>query len=382
MDFLDKNFIQHPYPTFRRLRDEEPIFWHESLGCWIVSRFDDCAYVLGSAGTFSSDYRKAGIETPAADVTVQSVEPPEHTGVRRSLRRGLQRSVDLADLERRLDRETEERLAGCRDEGTFDFVSQVALPVSVSAACALLGADHSGNPELYACAEGVARSMSGELIPENVSAGVAAREQLSRMIADGVLRSERSGLLAELGSFEGEPGGYDLLVNSVRVMFLAAINSNQRACGNAVNALLEEPDAADRLARAEGPDLDRAIHELVRFDSPVQAHEKVCLGTDELCGQTVRHGERVTVLIGSANRDERRFTAPDALDFDRSENVHLAFGWGHHTCLGLVMARVQLRAVLKNCFGPGAPRLARGGAAVRENNPALRGFSALPVRCR
>uniref|UniRef100_A0AAU2UVY1 Cytochrome P450 n=1 Tax=Streptomyces sp. NBC_00003 TaxID=2903608 RepID=A0AAU2UVY1_9ACTN len=202
------------------------------------------------------------------------------------------------------------------------------------------------------------------------------------MIADGVLRSQRSGLLGELGSFEGDPGGYDLLVNSVRVMFLAAINSNQRACANAVNALLENPDAADRLAKAEGSYLDRAIHELLRFDSPVQAHERVCLGTAELCGQKINYGEKVTVLIGSANRDERRFTDPDTLDFDRSENVHLGFGWGHHTCLGLAMARVQLRAVLKNCFGPGAPRLARGGAAAREINPALRGFAALPLHCR
>lgn len=380
LDFLDEHFILNPYPAFRRLRDENPIFWHDSLECWIVSRFDECEYILSDTEVFSSDYRKAGIETAPADVTIQSVDPPEHTSVRKILRSCLRQSADLTDLELRLDRDIAERLARCRGEGVFNFVSQVGIPVSVAAACSLLGADHSRNPALYAHAEAVARSMSGELIPENVAAGISAREKLSRMIADSTIGPDRSGLLGELGSFEDDPELRNLLVNSFRVMFLAAINSNQRAAANAVNVLLDNFEAAEMVSRAAGPDLDRAINEIIRFDSPVQAHEKVCLGAAELCGQAISAGERVTVLIGSANRDERRFAEPDVLDFDRTQNRHLAFGGGDHTCLGSTLARVQLRAVLKNLFPPDGARIAKADGIKREINPALRGFAALPIQ--
>jgi cytochrome P450 len=379
IDFLDEHFILNPYPTFRRLRDRQPIFWHHSLECWIVSRFDECEYILSDTDNFSSDYRKVGIETAPADVTVQSIDPPEHDLVRKTLRSSLRQSVDVADLEFQLDREMAGRLAQRRNEEVFDFVSRISIPVSVSAACSLLGADHSRNPDLYTYAEAMARSMSGELIPETTAAGQSAREKLSQLIADSVAGSGQGGLLGELGSLHGGATSYDLLVNSARVMFLAAINSNQRAASNAVNVLLDDSAAAEMIAYATGPALDRTIHEMLRFDSPVQAHEKVCLGTANLCGQKISYVERVTVLIGSANRDERRFIDPDLLDFDRSPNHHLAFGKGVHTCIGMALARAQLRAVLKNMFSPGAPKFAEDDDVRREINPALRGFATLPL---
>ena len=104
----------------------------------------------------------------------------------------------------------------------------------------------------------------------------------------------------------------------------------------------------------------------------------VCIPAS-ICSSHAKVTVRVTVLIGSANRDERRFSNPDVLDFDRTPNRHLAFGGGDHTCLGLVLARAQLRALLNNFFSPDAPGLAKGGGVEREINPALRGFSSLPL---
>jgi cytochrome P450 len=149
--------------------------------------------------------------------------------------------------------------------------------------------------------------------------------------------------------------------------------------GNAIRILLEHPDALAEL-QADPSLIPSAIEEVLRYRSPVQSMVRTAVADTELGGQTIRQGETVFALIGSANRDETRFPDPDRFDIRRDPNPHLAFGFGIHYCLGAPLARREGRVALPILLDR-IPNLAR--ADETPLNPAIgiiiHGVTSLPL---
>jgi cytochrome P450 len=373
---LSREFIEDPYPTYRKLRAEDPVHWSEQLRSWVVSRYHDARRVLVEYDTYSADYRRAGSDNRRGPATIQSLDPPDHTAVRRVLSSSFHAAL-TPDV-RALAQERAEKLLGTAAERgeTTDFVNHVAVPLSLEVTLRLLGMDIKSR-HLLEWSKAIIRDMMSGLEPGATGPGRAAREQLAETI-EGLLESPGAdGMTRHLAEADGirELPRSDV-VNSLRVVLLAGINSTQRFLANSLLALLSNPDAFKALGRCTAP--AKALHELARYDSPVQAQEKMVLADTELGGRRLRRGDLVVALTGSANRDEAVFSRPDALVLDRTPNPHVGFGAGHHTCLGVPLALLVAQATLPY-LSRRFPRTRLVGSPVRDSNPALRGMLSLPV---
>ena len=147
--------------------------------------------------------------------------------------------------------------------------------------------------------------------------------------------------------------------------------------GNGLHALLSHRDQLERVTSGQVP-VEVALEELIRFDAPLQLFERTATVDLEVAGQSVRQGERVACLMGSANRDADVFERPDEFDVSRDPNPHVGFGMGLHFCLGAPLARLELGITLRLLLDR-FPRLALAGEAPRRPTWVLRGFEKIEV---
>jgi cytochrome P450 len=201
----------------------------------------------------------------------------------------------------------------------------------------------------------------------------------------GVIRRRRrepgddliSALLAQA------PGGTALseieLLMFVQLLLVAGNETTTNLIGNAVQALLDHPDQLELVAAEPGlvPEL---VEEVLRFDAPIQMVFRTATSECEVAGARIPKGATVAALLGSANRDERRFPDPDVFDVRREPRGHLGFGFGEHFCLGAALARLEARAALEALV----PRLARLERADAQREPIdsflVRGPKRLTLR--
>ena len=353
--------LRNPYPWYARLRAEEPVLWHAPLESWLVTRFEDCVTVLRDSSKFAADWRRIGEDMPPQAISVQTLDPPEHTAIRHVMIDALRRGG--SDTERIVREETGELLDGLADLPTFDLVAEFAEPLALATITRYLGVPRPDVPWFRALATAIVDGMDSGVWPERHEPAMAARAELAAL-ADGWLSDPRPAgvlaLMADAGARGEVPR--QVVANSLRVLLHAGYASAAKLLGLAAAALLDSPAGlAGFLAAEPGP----AVEELLRFTSPVQAMGRVCVQDVTLGGTVVRAGEPVTLLLGAANRDPARFPHPDELLLDRHPNPHLGFGRGAHSCLGAPFAVVQARTAL---------------SALAERFPALRAVSAPTYR--
>jgi cytochrome P450 len=262
---------------------------------------------------------------------------------------------------------------GAPDPRAVDFVQDIALPVTTSTTVSLLGLPPDVVTPITEASAAIVRSMMHGLIPGGDHVGIAERALVSQIIDEALGRAD-GGLL---GMIRGDPdhGTVDrqALVNSIRVVVLAGINSTQRTLSLAMNSLLTAHGTLQRFAAAA--DKVRAVNELVRYDGSAQSAARFCTRPITFHGCSFTEGASVIALLGSANRDERRFPDPDDIVLDRHPNPHLGFGRGEHACLGIPVAQ-QISIAVLGYFSAHYPHVALGHEQepVIEPNPALRGF--------
>jgi cytochrome P450 len=170
----------------------------------------------------------------------------------------------------------------------------------------------------------------------------------------------------------------DELFSTVTLLFFAGFLTTTNLIGNGLRALFDHPAEQARLWAQ--PELAAAaVEEIVRFDSPVQFVHRTVLEELEVDGQRLAPGDVVMTLLAAANRDPARFTDPDRFHIGRPDNLHLAFAWGLHFCLGARLARMEGELVFAGLVERFA-RVEPAGEPVRNPGLAIRGFDSLPVR--
>jgi len=380
---------QDPYPVYRELRDHAPVHRSDESGVFVLSRHEDVAWAFKSPELFSSklDNRKriqtegfAGIVTGLRllmKLVTRLRVSPRHAANGRML---IQEDGDVHQAMRSIVNRgfTPNRIAAweprvreiagaCMDDlcaqREFDFVQALAIPLPVTMIAELLGVEPARRRDF--------KRWSDLIVEASTNSGPDRQIDLSMIDVLGdmnaylrpIIRERRARPTGDLVSIlveaqEAEAGLSDHEVFMfIFLLMLAGNETTTNLLGNAVDALLEHPEQLDRVAT--DPSLIPAlIEETLRYDAPVQQLTRRVTREVKLHGVTLEPESEVQLLIGSANRDERRFPDPDRFDLSRDTKGHLGFGFGVHFCLGASLARLEAKAALE-ALVPRLPGLAR-----------------------
>ncbi len=390
-DSADTEFLANPYPTYDRLRAEDPVH-RAPLGLWVLTRYDDVALVLRdprfSREGFDVAYAAvdgAGAESSRRQPSMLYRDPPDHTRLRAAVSRAFTpRTIET--LRPRIQQLVDELLGHVQDAQAMDVIADLATPLPVAVIGELLGVPLDDRAGIMGLSADVARSLDALPVPadrELVERGRAARRTLAtyfRHLIAARRCKPQDDLLSRLiaAADQGYPLSEEELVGMAVLLAVAGHETTTHLIGNGVLALLRHPDQLARL-RAEPGLLPSAIEELARYDGPVQRTWRITTTSVELGGRTLPADALVVAVLGAANRDPARFPAPDRLDYSRPDNAHLAFGAGVHHCLGVALARVET-AIAIGALLRRMPQLQLAAEKPEWRGSSLiRGLAALPV---
>ncbi|MFI6464436.1 cytochrome P450 [Streptomyces sp. NPDC050538] len=371
---LAPEFLADPYSRYAELRQTDPVHWHEGLGAYVMTRHSDCERILRDPSTFISDFRTVGDDAPPAFLSLQTLDPPEHTTVRRMVLSAMRK----VEFDAWVKAVREEAATLLRSLGTeFDFVTDFAEPLGTRSMLLLFGMPSiQADETAYRSAlRKLVLSMDAGLAPEHGPLGMEARAYLSELIEPWVVSPPTTGLLSHVGFDAVEAEDHRLfLLNSLRALFVAGYSSSSSMLGNAVRTLTEHgyfnsPEPRDFTAGM--------AHELVRFVGPVQAETRAVAKDTEVGSQSLTYGDFVVIIVASANRDEAIFEAANKLDLSRDASKHLGFGSGIHSCVGARLAISVLCEVISDLSKNF--RIDLAGDPIQRPTATQRGLDNLPV---
>ena len=352
-DPYDVEINVDPYPVYRRLREEAPLYFNEPHDFYAVSRFEDVERGLLDPGTYSSS-RGAIIELIRANVDIPPgvlifEDPPVHTVHRRLLSRAFT-TRRVGELEQKIRDYCARSLDPLVGGGRLDFVADIGAQVPMRTIGMLLGIPESDQEAVRDRVDANLRTEAGK--PMQVSEGFASGQMFADYI-DWRASHPSDDLMTELlqAEFEDEKGTVrtltrDELLTYVHVIAGAGNETTTRLIGWAGKVLAEHPDQRRRLAEDLAL-VPNAIEELLRYEPPGPHVARYVTRDVEVCGQIVREGSIMLFLLGSANRDDRRYPDGDRFDIGRQIGQHLTFGFGTHFCMGAALARIEGRVALE-----------------------------------
>jgi hypothetical protein len=398
---LDRSFLDDPYPTYRALREHDPVHRMPD-GSYFLSRYDDLVAVYGDARSWSSD-KKVQFKPNFGDsllyehhtTSLVFNDPPSHTRVRRLLApvftpralRALQPGVE-ALVDRLLDRAAE------RD--TFDLIEDFAAAIPVQLIGDILGIPQSERGPLRDWSLKILGALEPVLSREQFDGGAAAVAEFKDYLKDLVARRMREGsqdpreILSKLvdaselaANQQAETGErlseLELLHNCI-FLLNAGHETTTNLIGNSVDLLLRHPDAMRDLA-AHPELMASAVEEFLRMESSNQLGNRQAATDTRIGDIAMAAGTYVHLGIGAANRDSAQFPEPDRLDIRRHPNRHLAFGHGIHTCAGNSLARMEAQVAIGKLLAR-FKSIERSGDYVRGGRARFRGFLHYPVAVR
>ncbi|GAA4893907.1 cytochrome P450 [Stackebrandtia albiflava] len=333
-----------PHAAYARLRAERPVFFYPRLHSWMFTRHADCVDVLRDTANFAADWRRVGEEMPPRAVNMLTLDPPEHTAVRRPFMAAL-REQPAAGLDGMVRHHTEALLTRLAGRPSFDFVADLAEPLSLATICGYLGVPEPDGGWLSGVGRVVGAGMDAGLWPERAAPVQQAQRELGTLV-DGWLADPPSrGVLGAVVSHVADSGIDPMVLsNTVRGLLFSGYSSGSKLLSLLAIALFHHKAATLDGFRAADP--ARAIDEVVRYCSPIHAVARACVHDTRVGDTEVKAGQAVTLLLGAANRDPDRFPEPDRMLLDRHPNPHLGFGRGPKSCLGSPFSVVLIRAVL------------------------------------
>jgi pimeloyl-[acyl-carrier protein] synthase len=389
---MDPAVLADPYPLYARLREEDPVHWDPFLHCWVVTRYADVHQVLHD---FSADRTPSrehlhllgiGNIDPIAELMVKQMlflDPPRHTQLRKLCSTAFTpRRVE--QLEDRIRSIADGLIERATPVGRMDVVGDFAAPLPAIVFAALLGVPEEDHARLKAWSADFAEMLGNfqhnidrvarvlRSTAEMVDYFRRAIHEVERPLADGLLKS-----LIE-AEVDGERLHEDEVIANAIVVMVGGQETTTNLIGSGLLTLLRRPDKLAELR--ERPEITAAaVEELLRYESPSQHTGRIARKDTDVGGTLIPKGNAVMAVMAAGNRDPERFEHPDELDFTRSDNRHLAFGWAAHFCFGAPLARLEGRIALRALLDR-LPNLALGTdrLAWRENM-GLRGLKALPV---
>ena len=328
--------VADPHASFARLRDTCPVARGERWGgFWALTRYADVVAASTAPHTFSSE---SGVVIPINPLAGRRLpmhyDPPEHTAYRRMLNPAFhpERVGALGPAVREI---ADRLLTPLVERGTADLVGEYASPLASHVLAAFLGMPDGFGERLERHSVAFERA---QLAADTEA--VEAENAVLYAYAREVAATAGGGVVAALAGGTGL--GDDEIVGAIRQIFIAGHIAVSAALGSALRHLAGDAALQDRLRTAPAL-VPGAVEELLRLHTPNQGFARTATRDVEIGGQTVRAGEQVALVYTAANRDPAVFPDPDDFDLDRRTNRHLAFGHGVHKCVGIDLARLELR---------------------------------------
>ena len=400
-DPADRAFIDDPYPTLNALRERAPLHRDTEWNLWLVTRYSDVRAVqldrrLGrvkQGHALPSDLRpirELGLvgwepyyETERYSLLM--LEPPEHTRLRSLVNRAFtpRRVRELRDP---ITRIADRLLEGLEERPGFDLLGDYAQPYSVRVIATLLGAPVNDADRLLDWSHAIVKMYELHTTHDQARAAIDASREFSQWVSGLIARRRaepRDDLITALCNAETEQGRLTdpEIISTVILLLNAGHEATVNTMGNGIVAALRDGGAWSQLVdRSVRPAV--AIEEMMRFDPPLQLFERYVLAEGvEIAGTSIPPGDKVAVLFGSANRDPRRFEAPDEFRIGRGDPDHITFGAGVHFCLGAPLARLELEIAVDRLVRA-FPDARLASQPRREDGFVIRGYETVElVRC-
>jgi cytochrome P450 len=346
------DFWMNPYPVFRRLREEAPLYYNKQYDFYAVSRFSDVESGFSDRETFSSgrgdvlEYIKADMEIPSGMFIWE--DPPLHT-VHRSVLTRVFTPRRMNDLEEKIRSYCVRCLDPLVGAGRFDFITDFGAEMPMRVIGMLLGIPEEDQQAIRDKLDTSLRTEAGKpLDVSNASYKGAGFEEY----IDWRAKHPSDDLMTELlqAEFQDEAGTKRKLAREEILIFVnilagAGNETTTRLIGWTGKVLSEHPEQRAELVKNPAL-IPNAIEELLRYEPPGPAVARYVRRDIELHGQRVPAGSAMVLIVASANRDERRYPDGDRFDIHRQGPPHITFGRGIHSCLGSALARVEGRVAL------------------------------------
>ena len=383
-----------PVPTYRRMRETEPV--HRNLvGGWTLFRYDDSQALLRDPRTSVED-RNAAPSTRNEFVerlrsersngarAILNLDPPDHDRLRRLVTKAFTPRT-VASLEPFVQTLVDESIDAIAANGGGDIIDDLAFIIPFAVITEMLRMPPEDAPMVRDWSHAIVKTLDPVLseaeIDDAIEFGSRMREYCIERIAEKRAHPD-DGLLSMLirAEDDGDALDEDELIDQVILLYIAGHETTVNLIGNGTLALLRNPAEYARLG-ASADLAQNATEELLRFDSPVQYSRRIVVEPTEIRGQAIEVGDFVLTCLGSANHDPLRWgPSADTLDLGRDgAGAHLSFGNGIHHCLGAALARLEGRVALGS-LARRLPTLELAGEPVRNGRIVLRGLDALPVR--
>ena len=384
-DPYDYAWHEDPYPTYAWLREEAPLYRNDALGFWALSRHTDVLEGFRDAERFSSadgvSLDPAATGPQASKVmSFLAMDDPRHFRMRQLVSKGFT-PRRVRDLEARVREITREHLDDALQSDAFDFIDDLAGRVPMDVVSELLGVPAHDREELRRLADLVLHREDGvlDVPPAAAEASLKLIVYYLELIAER-RRQRRDDLISALIDVEldGEHLTAEELCAFLFLMVVAGNETTTKLLGNAWFWAHQHPEAQQAVL-ADRSAVPRWVDETLRFDASSQVLARTAAVDVPLHGAVIPKGDRVLLLVGSANRDPRVFPDPDRYDLDRDTSALLSFGNGGHFCLGASLARLEARVVLEELLAKVSGWDLDTARAERVHSVNVRGFAHLPT---
>jgi cytochrome P450 len=392
-DIFAPEFAADPYPHYRRMRDEYPLYFHGPTRAWILSRYEDVRMALSNPSFTTKSY--AAQTEPLLGKTIIQLDGREH-----ALQRGLLtpafREGSIRERFSDLITDTIDELTGAvASRGEADLIADLVVHLPVRILAGLLGLpahDRDRFRTWYTALIQGALNLTGD--PMVAVAATTARDELDAYLRPLVAaRRESPGtdLISTLATtmVEGDRLTDEQIIRFAMLMVFAGGETTEKGLSTTLRNLLAHPEALAAV-RQDMSLLPRAIAESFRYTAPTHMVPRQTREEVEVSGGRLPAGAEVMCFLGSANRDERRFADPDRFDLRRPEADpkraftgaadHLAFGGGRHFCLGAVLSRFEIEVALSRIFEALPDLRLADDTPPPDVGLFIRGPATLPVR--
>ena len=389
LERLTPEFYVDPYPTYRALRENDPVKRLPN-GAYFLTRYDDLVTAYKNTKAFSSDKKKEFLPKYGASLlyehhTTSLVfnDPPIHTRVRRLIMGALSPRA-IAEMEGDLVQLVDRLLDRIATQGSFDLIGDFATAIPIEVIGNLLDVPHEEREPLRDWSLAILGALEPVIGEAAFARGnKAVQDFLAYLEVLVERRRERPGnaerdVLTRLiqGEADGEKLTAKELLHNCIFLLNAGHETTTNLIGNGLVALSEHPDQKTRLVAH--PDMIKtAIEEMLRYESSNQLGNRMTVEQVALGGLTLPPGTPITLCIGAANRDPAQFPDPERFDIGRTPNRHLALAPGAHQCAGMALARLE-GAIAISHFLARFPNYALNGQPVRGGRVRFRGFLSVP----
>jgi cytochrome P450 len=381
---FSRTVADNPFPVYRQLRDEAPVYRNEELGFYALSRFDDVmnAHLDPVALSSAHGVTIEGLEAGQPFLILK--DPPDHTAHRKIVSRVFT-PRRIGGLEPFIRTRAGELLDRLRDQAAFDVAADFAIRLPLDVISELIGIPPSLRDEVHVLCDRITTRQEGSTDYEDaLAANIELHTLLTGLVTDRRARPGEDVISLLIASpiplDDGTERSMDDDELATRFLELAFAGHETVAklIPNGVIALAWYPDQRRELV-ADPSLMAGAVEEMLRWDPPSHYQGRWTTRDLELHGATIPAGNRVILLTGSAGHDERRYPEPELFDLHREIDRHLSFGFGAHLCLGAALARLETRVAFEELLARFPEYAIDEASAVRQYSGNVRGLDHLEI---